>query len=155
MYLKPWPTQQLQSSNKFSSELLWSQDKKENVMGNADTWTTHRESAPKGHGWETSKEVWSRKQPGSQPTSQPPLPTGPAVVASATRTKPARNPTRSVKGPREKTSGRAPKPDAKSPSTAWRGTGHESRSRVAGKWPESKSAASASAHPLPPCSSWL
>ena len=60
MYLKPWPIQQLQSSNKFSSKFLWSQDKKENMMGNADTPTTRGKIAQKGHSWDIkSSLIWS------------------------------------------------------------------------------------------------
>lgn len=111
MYLKPWPTQQLQSSNKFSSKLLWSQDKKENMMGNADTPTTRGKIAQKGHGWDIkSSLIWSTACFLVYILTI--LTNGQAVVSSTTRTKPARNP-RSIKGPREKTMCRAPKSDAK------------------------------------------
>lgn len=111
MYLKPWPTQQLQSSNKFSSKLLWSQDKKENMMGNADTPTTRGKIAQKGHGWDIkSSLIWSTACFLVYILTI--LTNGQAVVSSTTRTKPARNP-RSIKGPREKTMCQAPKSDAK------------------------------------------
>ena len=111
MYLKPWPTRQLQSSNKFSSNFLWSQDKKENMMGNADTPTTRGEIAQKGHGWDIkSSLIWSTACFLVYISTI--LTNGQAVVSSTTRTKPARNPRRSIKGPREKTTGWAPKSDA-------------------------------------------